>query len=355
MRALKIVHIRGTFDIPFDGASVAVAQHIASQTPMAEVRAYNVRGISADQILRDLKDDRPDLVVFHEIYRPPFLKVASFLKKQKIPYVVVPHGGLTKRAQSGKRLKKAVGNLLLFNRYLRGAAALHYLSEGERAESVFRGPCFVLPNGADLSAAPRKRKTDPNGIRFLFLGRPEVYLKGIDLLLDAVKMKKELLCSRGARFSLVGPEMEEIVGPLIRERGLEELVFSGAPVTGAEKDACFGAADIFIQTSRTEGLPMGILEAAAHGLCCVVTEGTRMGAVIRKYGAGIDCETSAEAIAKALETAIADPEAIDRMGHKARQMAEEVYDWAKIGRAAVDKYAEIAAATHGQEREGLKK
>ena len=338
---MKIVHIRGTLDTPFDGASVAVAQHMASQSQVAAVRAYNVRDISADQILKELIADRPDLVVFHEIYRPPFLPVASFLKKQKIPYVVVPHGGLTKRAQSGKRLKKAVGNLLLFNRYLRGAAAVHYLSEGERAESILRGPSFVLPNGADLSVTPRDRVADPEGVRFLFLGRPEVTLKGLDLLLDAVKMQKDALLLHDARFSLVGPEMETVMGPMIRERGLEDLVFPGAPVTGEEKEACFSAADVFIQTSRTEGMPMGILEAAAHGLCCVVTEGTRMGDALREYDAGLACETNTEAIADALETLMGDPTVIDRMGMNARRMVEDKYDWAKIGYAAVEKYAEI--------------
>lgn len=343
---MKIVHIRGTLDTPYDGASVAAAKQIASQKSVAEVRAYNVRVTSAELILADLRADQPDLVVFHEIYRPPFLPIASFLKKQKIPYVVIPHGGLSKCAQSQKRAKKAVGNLLFFNCYLRGAAAVHYLSEGERAESVFRGPCFVLPNGADLAVAPRIKKTDPNRVRFLFIGRPDVCLKGLDLLLDAVKMKKDLLISHGARFSLRGPEMEATIGPLIRERGLETLVDTGEPVTGAEKEDCFAATDIYIQTSRSEGMPMVILEAAAHGLCCVVTEGTRMNDVISAYGAGIGCKTSAEAIADALGAVLKNAEAIDRMGQRARQMVEEKYDWAMIARSAIEKYAEIVDAAH---------
>lgn len=343
---MKIVHIRGTLDTPYDGASVAAAKHIASQKPVAEVRAYNVRETSVDRILADLRADRPDLVVFHEIYRPPFLPIASFLKKQKIPYVVIPHGGLTKRAQTQKWVKKTVGNLLLFNRYLRGAAAVHYLSEGERAESVFRGPCFVLPNGTDLTVAPRDKKTDPTRVRFLFIGRPDICLKGLDLLLDAIKMKKDLLISHGARFLLRGPEMETTVGPLIRDRGLETLVDTGESVTGTEKEDCFAATDIYIQTSRSEGMPMVILEAAAHGLCCVVTEGTRMGEVISAYEAGIGCETRAEAIADALETVLKDAEAIDRMGQRARQMVEEKYDWTMIARSAIEKYAEIVDAVH---------
>lgn len=344
MRTLKIVHITGTIDSPFDGASVAVAHHIASQRPVAAVRAYNVRMASSTQILNELKADRPELVVFHEIYRPAFLPIAAFLRKQKIPYVVVPHGGLTKSAQAQKWVKKAVGNLLFFNRYLHGAAAVHFLSDGERKDSSFRGPSFVLPNGTDLDVRQRDHLTDPDGIRFLYLGRPEVYMKGLDLLLDAVKMKKDLLLSRGVRFSLVGPEMEEVIGPLVRERALEDLVFLRGAVTGDEKEACFAAADVFIQTSRSEGMPMGILEAIGHGVCCLVTRGTRMLYEMVENGAGNGCETEVEDIAAELEKIIADPKMIDWMGRMARELAENKYNWAKIGRAAVEKYAEIVDA-----------
>ena len=149
---------------------------------------------------------------------------------------------------------------------------------------------------------------------------------------------------RGVRFSLVGPELEDVIGPMVRERGLEDLVFPGGPVTGPEKDACFAAADVFIQTSWSEGMPMGILEAMGHGLCCLVTSGTRMHREIQENGAGYGCETEAEAIAGKLETLIADPQAIDRMGRRARELAEEKYDWTKIGRSAVEKYAEIVSA-----------
>lgn len=348
---MKIVHISGAADSPFDGAAVAVGQHIRAQQTCADVRAFHVGKTSAEDIIADLRKDRPDLVVFHEIYRPAYLPVSSFLKKEKLPYVIVPHGGLTKRAQSVKRWKKIPANLLFFDRYLKGAAAIHFLSEGEKAGSRPADRGFVCPNGTCTDVPVRTRKTPAKGIRFLFLGRAEVRLKGLDLMLDAIQLKQEPLRRQEVRFDLVGPEMEETLRTMIRERDLEDLVFPGAPVTGEAKEACFAAADVFIQTSRSEGMPMGILEAAAHGLCCLVTEGTRMGPVLTEAEAGIVCETDAREIAEALERIVADPEAVDRMGENARRLAEEKYDWNAIGKKTVEQYRRLIGCPDNDRRE----
>lgn len=350
-RTVRIVHIYGTADSPFEGAAVAVAQHIRSQRPWAEVRDFHVGKCSADRIIEELKKDRPDLAVFHEIYRPAFLPVSAFLRQNHIPYVVAPHGGLTARAQAVKRWKKIPANLLFFDRYLKGAAAIQFLSEGERLESRFADKGIICPNGTPTDVPVRMRKTPEQGIRFLFLGRPEVRLKGLDLMLDAIAMKKDLLTACQARFDLVGPDMEEILRPMIRERKLEKLVFPGAPVIGADKDACFTDADVFIQTSRSEGMPMGILEAAAHGLCCLATEGTRMGTDLQEAEAGIVCETNVKAIVEALETLLKDPREIDRMGANARRLAETKYDWTSVGRLTVNKYHELIGNCENPGRE----
>lgn len=348
---VRIVHIYGTADSPFEGAAVAAAQHIDSQRTWAEVRDFHVGKYPADRIIEELKKDRPDLAVFHEIYRPAFLPVSAFLRKENIPYVIIPHGGLTARAQAIKRWKKTPANLLFFNRYLKNAAAIQFLSEGEQAESRYAKKGIICPNGISTDVPVRERKTPERGIRFLFLGRPDVQLKGLDLMLDAIAMKKKELEYHEVRFDLVGPDMEVTLRPMIRKRELDGLVFPGTPVTGAEKDACFVGADIFIQTSRSEGMPMGILEAAAHGLCCLVTEGTRMGQALREMEAGIVCDTNAEAIAEALEKIIEDPESVDRMGTNARQLAVEEYDRSVIAEKTVDKYQELLADFENGRRE----
>ena len=42
---------------------------------------------------------------------------------------------MTKQAQNKRKLKKIIGNLLFFNKFIRGAAAIQYLTEEEKIES----------------------------------------------------------------------------------------------------------------------------------------------------------------------------------------------------------------------------
>lgn len=345
---MKIVHISGAEDSPFDGAAVAIRQHIAAQQDLASVRGFHVGKISAEEIICRIREDRPELAVFHEIYRPAYLPVAAFLRKEHIPYIVVPHGGLTERAQSVKRWKKIPANLLFFNRYLRNAAAIQFLSEGEKEESRLADRGFVCPNGTSVDVPVRTRETPAEGIRFLFVGRPEVKLKGLDLMLEAIDLEKSLLREKNVRFDLVGPDAETVLGPMIREKGLEDLVFTGAPVSGNKKDACFIGADVYIQTSRSEGMPMTVLEAAAHGLCCLITEGTRMGPDIRGADAGIVCETNAHSIAEGMKRILSDPSGVDRWGKNARRLAETKYDWKAVGGQTVSRYRELIGRQTGK-------
>ena len=55
---------------------------------------------------------------------------------------------------------------------------------------------------------------------------------------------------------------------------------------GAEKTALLRQLDVFAHTSHYEGLPTAVLEAAALGLPCVVTEATNLGSYVRQFDCG---------------------------------------------------------------------
>jgi glycosyltransferase involved in cell wall biosynthesis len=100
----------------------------------------------------------------------------------------------------------------------------------------------------------------------LFVGRL-VKLKGVDLLLDAMRSVK------GARLVIVGD------GP---ERGALERAAAGLDVTFEgmlphdEVKRRFGGATVLVQPSLTEGLPNSVMEALAHGVPVI---GTAVGGI----------------------------------------------------------------------------
>ena len=62
--------------------------------------------------------------------------------------------------------------------------------------------------------------------------------------------------------------------------------------------------DVFIRTSRFEGLPLGILEALSLGLPCLVTKGTNLDELVNNYNAGWGVETTSKMVASAIKNAV---------------------------------------------------
>ncbi len=107
--------------------------------------------------------DRPGLVVFHSTYVPAHAPVAMQLRQVGIPYIVCPHGGLTRRYHATTRWNKRLVNLIFFNYVVPNAAALHYLSDGEvEASGRWKRPNFVVGTGGDApedTVAPPEART----------------------------------------------------------------------------------------------------------------------------------------------------------------------------------------------------
>ena len=349
---MVILHIADIDPSTLGGVPVAVPRMVLSQSEFAKVCLINlhetpVYGISVFSVGELMKDQlpapfsRPDLAVFHEIYRPGFLPIARMLRKKGIPYIVVPHGGLTRQAQSRKKFKKVVANALLFAPFLKRAAAVQFLSRGEQERSLFALPCFVSGNGVQIPEVS-VRKRDGSGCDMLYIGRLEIAVKGLDLLLEALSAEAEFLRSRNCRMRICGPDSEGAHAFLrndSRRLGIEDIVSIHGPVTGEEKQKLLREADIFVQTSRSEGMPMGLLEALSMGIPCVVTSGTGLASMVESYGAGCGCETSVKSIAQGIHRAITDcRQDICRKG--AVRLASEHFDCRKIAAEAVEHYRE---------------
>lgn len=353
---MNILHIGYLKKEVFGGVYVAVPQHIKAQQHFANVAFFNTAGDCIEGIsqqfcagnrfsLQALPQPfcHPDLVVFHNFYHPAYLPIAGQLRKENIPYVIVPHGAFVWDAQKQKWWKKIPANLLFFDRFAMGASGVQFLSQREADTSRFRKKGFIGTNGVFL---PPVQKTffHNEGIRLVYIGRTDVHTKGLDLLLEAVASKAEFLADHAVHLDLYGPDLfgrhAEILS-LIRKLQLESLVSLHDGVLGQEKEDQLLDGDIFIQTSRHEGMPLGILEALSYGLPCIVTEGTGLGEIIRRYDAGWTAQTSAEAIAEALEQAVTSRHTWSEKALNARRLITENYLWEQVARDTIAAYRKI--------------
>lgn len=277
--------------------------------------------------------NRPDVVVLESFYHMNDVRIAKKLRKEKIPYIIIPRGALTQQAlHNHARFKKWIAHKLFFDGYVRYAAAIQYLTKQEAKDSVvrFSTPYFVIPNGVKL---PQKVKNSfsPDRIIASFIGRLDMYHKGIDLLLDAMELiHKELVKSRFC-LTIYGPRRYdyEKIKSEIASRNMGDVAKVYDEVSGDEKENVLLNSDLFIMTSRFEGHPMGLLEALSYGIPCMVTPGTNMAEEVGMFNAGWVTEGNAEKIAETIKQIIMEKSCFSEKGYNGRELSKD-YDWNKL-------------------------
>lgn len=354
---MVILHFACINDSKTNGVCVIVPQHVSAQGNYAETALINVNGIEIPAVRMQLPFskpfdiqmlpkpfDRPDLAVFQECYRPVYLSIAWNLRKNGIPYIIVPHGELGKEAQQKKHFKKLVANYLLFNRFTNNALAIQCLSQREFEGTAFGKRKIVGTNGVDVPLIRKKENFSHEGVKFVYIGRLDAFHKGLDLLIEAARLSKKVLIENKCQLEIFGPDYAgryANVERLIIENEVQDIVSLNHEILGENKIRKLLDSDIFIQTSRFEGMPLGILEAMSYALPCLVTEGTALGGVVADSCAGWVAKTDSQSIAMCLEEAIQSRSKWAEFGENGRKTVLERYSWDVIAADTVKQYKSL--------------
>lgn len=350
---MVILHIANINNELSNGVHVAVPQHIKAQSKIAQVCLVNVRNINIPDVVQyeyqgagnfpnylPKPFNKPDIVIFHEVNYIEYIWLYKKLIKSGIPYIIVPHGSLTKTALKKKWLKKKIAYTLWFNRFVKKAAAVQCLSENEAKESVIAKKKFVVPNGMDLHEQ-KPMHLERNGMKLLYIGRLDAMHKGLDLLVEAIGKISDFMRKNQVMLDIYGPDYEDRLAVLrgyIQKHDVNDIIKVHDPIFGEDKKKAFDEYDIFIQTSRFEGLPMGILEALSYGMPVIATAGTNLMEEIAKYDCGYPAGQSAETIANAIIGAFNTKEKWRTKGENARRLIAEKYSWEKVAKDSVKMY-----------------
>jgi glycosyltransferase involved in cell wall biosynthesis len=211
------------------------------------------------------------------------------------------------------------------------------VSELERSNGLAARTCVaeqtvVIPNAVDVRGAPRAQgqRSRPLLIAVGRLRPP----KDFETLLNALALLPADAFE--ARIVGDGPQRGQLEAQLAR-LGLEDRV----RLEGERRDvpALLADADAFVLSSRSEGLPVSVLEAMAAGLPVVASAVGGVGELV------VDGETAllvrpadADALAGALSTIVAEPTIRRRLGDAGRARAEELFDFEAWRRAHVALY-----------------
>ena len=347
MNILYISNLTGNL---FAGPNNSVPAQIKAQSKIDNIFWYNINNVKRDEWkelncynlidyptgrLKDLPMpfNKPDIVVIEEFYCFPFCKLIKDIVKNKIPYIIIPRSELTKKAQQKKHFKKILGNIFYFKKMAKNAATIQFLSLQEKKDSVekWNKNAIIIPNGIDISNN-KKEKFSQKRIQATYIGRYEMYQKGLDILVETISRLQVDLRHNKFILNMYGVDQEETIKFLkkkIMEYDISDLININKAVFGEEKKDVLLKTDVFVLTSRFEGMPMGLIEALSYGIPCLATKGTNMVNDIDDYNAGWTSNNSVEGLENAMKKMLSDKEKFSIIGDNARNLSLK-YSWNQI-------------------------
>jgi glycosyltransferase involved in cell wall biosynthesis len=191
----------------------------------------------------------------------------------------------------------------------------------------------VVPNAAPLAPA-FERSDPPDGeVRVVYLGGFANPAKGSDVLIEALALPREARL----RVTIAGPgePLAEVAALIAGDPSLEWVGWLDA----GEKDQLLQRSQVFVMPSRSEGLPMALLEAMAYGMAVVATRVGGIPEVVEDGAEGLLIPSEQpRAIVDALCRLAADAELRKRLGRAARGRVERL-DAVEVADRLADRYA----------------
>ena len=278
---------------------------------------------------------KPDLIVLHQIYTFSTLLGYMYAKKNRIPYVVKPHGSLTKYHESDSKLIKTLAKWFLISKILREADAIIVTCESERADLIasLKPKAYQVQYGAVVSwpqdEAVRRQPRGNQNKRIVFSGRfdkkknlplvikamPQILDKYPDLILD--------IAGSGTANEV------RILQNLISTLELESNVQFHGWIDSSKMQEIFAAARLLVLPSENENFAIVVAEALSAGVPCVVSKFVGIADIVAKHNAGevID-ELTPASVAEGIMKVLRGDEIKYR--EAAFEAVENSLDWSKI-------------------------
>ena len=302
---------------------------------------------NARQRLKELVTDF-DILHLHGVWDPLVKAAAAVARRQRVPYVVTPHGMLDPWCLRQKAFKKRLALALGYRQMLNSAAFLHLLNDDElrlleplglttRLE-VF--PNGIFPQELELAECRgnffRQRLGIESSRVILFLGRLH-YKKGLDYLAKSFA-QLPADCS-DVQLVVAGPD-GGARGAFLRDvenMGLSKRVHVTGPLYGADKYDALSSAACFCLPSRQEGFSIAILEALICQTPVVISENCHFPEVA-SAGAGEVVPLIEDQLTAALARVLRSADERLRMGRAGRELVNSRYTWPAIAERLVEAY-----------------
>ena len=278
---------------------------------------------------------KPDIVQFHSLYWKEYLSIYQVLLEKNIPYAIQLHGALSQENYKKNKWKKWMVNTLCFNRFIKNAKGIIYLSQNEKQMSIVQklnNKSYIIANGCEKPIFSVNTTPPKDVLDFVYIGRIVIEHKGLDTLVAALGLLKDK-GELGFHFSFYGNPQDadaQVFRQMLKPyKGIAD--FYGG-IYGEEKYKKLYDADMFILTSRFEGLPMGVLEALSYGTPCILTPGTNLAEIVEDANVGWKTERNADDISDTIVRAISEYRDNYQSYRNNAINLSHAYDWTAIAK-----------------------
>ncbi|MBR0217926.1 MAG: glycosyltransferase [Clostridia bacterium] len=214
-------------------------------------------------------------------------------------------------------------------------------------EYGYTGEVQVMPNGVTMRTAQPGAVEEVNrrwGLKkdplILFVGQMN-WKKNILTVLEACAEMK----AQNQKFQLIlagqGPDMREIEHK-ISELNLRDRTHLAGHITDMNLlDGLYSRASLFAFPSLYDAAPMVVREAAVMSTPAVMVRGSTAAEIIRDGVNGYLCENSSADLARVMQSALSDPQALEQVGGNARETIP--VPWERTIEKAVERYTRLVA------------
>jgi glycosyltransferase involved in cell wall biosynthesis len=278
----------------------ANSQQISKLIPIGVEYIYTTARFKNDYGLGSLRGlngklsnlSKPDLVVLHQIYSLSTFLGYAYAKKNKIPYVVFPHGSLTKYHESDSKLIKTMAKWLLISKILREADSIIVTCESERADlkASLQGKAWQISYGAVLNKSLdetfRRLPANSQSLRIVFSGRFDKK-KNLPLVLKAMPQILDQFPNLILDIAGSGTASEvRVLQSLVSSLKLEGSVHFHGWIDSTKMQELFAGARLLVLPSENENFAIVVAEALGAGLPCVVSKFVGTADIVAKHHAG---------------------------------------------------------------------
>lgn len=244
-------------------------------------------------LLKEMK--KYDVIVITGIFDRNNIDIFKSCIRNRVNYIVSSRGNLTLESFNRSHFKKKIFMLLYGNKFINYAIGLHYLSKEEKNKSISIKNKKIIISSNGVVKKDIKQEYSKREKNIIFIGRIDIFHKGLDRLIKQVKINQSYLRLKNVKIKLFGPsnrnDKKKLMEYIIRSK-IEDIMIIGPSVNKCERDHLLLTNKYFIHTSRLEGQPQAVLEAISAGCIPVVTDECNLSDSVTQYNLGfiVNCE-----------------------------------------------------------------